>query len=790
MSSNTNTGDTSTNMSTLGDKTSSISISDSVLDASGNAIIVLGNNTGDSLTIEKISLGGKQVPYDNIYFGEIEQKTFSLNGITGCVCDSPSKKKQCELIVYTRSKYGVEKKYSYTTNVECVLNADSNNARNPVLPLTARFADSSYSNIYKIQTCNDLNNIWNDLNGYYVLMNDINCDVDPFNTAAGFVPIGTGTNQFNGGLDGRWNKIMGLKIGSGNSRGLFSSPGYSSIIKNILLIDVNVNSTGITAGSIAGINYGKLQNCFVSGSVIGAQYVGGIVGMQRSGEILNCYSDVDVNARMGSAGGISGGVFGRIINSYSRGDVNAGSSGGGISGRLSSGSIINSFSTSRLRVNSTYGGLLGANLTPVGTITNSYFTDFDNGLGTYVGSESVLYSPSHAVYTSSQAWGIPWSWSGSSLPVFVEDIDLDDLNNSKDNCALVSNVGQEDSDNDGVGDACDNCLSVPNTSQKDTDSDGVGDACDSCPLGHICGGSGTALSPYLIDDVLDMNDIQLNLQASYLLTTDLNMYTATHAGGVFWNDGNGFAPIGPLQTVSGFRGTFDGGGHKIYGLYINRAQNTVGLFGVNEYGTIKNIGLVDANVTGINDTGALIGINSYGVVNACYSTGVVTGLSGSWHVGGLIGAQTSGRVSNTYSTASVSGTYNIGGLTGQQYGYGSPPILNSYSTGTSSGSIEVGGLVGRSYGAVTNCFATGPIMVDGYYVSGGLIGGDTGQDPVTNSFYSTTDSTFFPITHAVYTGTDAWTFGADKNWSNICEGIGYPPLAWEGITNTADCRTS
>ncbi len=61
------------------------------------------------------------------------------------------------------------------------------------------------------------------------------------------------------------------------------------------------------------------------------------------------------------------------------------------------------------------------------------------------------------------------------------DVDSDGVNDSADNCPLISNVSQTDTDGDLVGDDCDNCPAVSNVAQTDTDSDGVGDACDNCP---------------------------------------------------------------------------------------------------------------------------------------------------------------------------------------------------------------------------------------------------------------------------------------------------------------------
>ena len=68
----------------------------------------------------------------------------------------------------------------------------------------------------------------------------------------------------------------------------------------------------------------------------------------------------------------------------------------------------------------------------------------------------------------------------------------------------------------------------------------------------------------------------------------------------------GFNPIGDYSNK--FSGTFDGLGHTISDLYINRpAQNYIGLFGyINNSATIKNIGLENLNITGQNYVGGLV----------------------------------------------------------------------------------------------------------------------------------------------------------------------------------------
>ena len=179
----------------------------------------------------------------------------------------------------------------------------------------------------------------------------------------------------------------------------------------------------------------------------------------------------------------------------------------------------------------------------------------------------------------------------------------------------------------------------------------------------------------------------------------------TSADATYWNSGNGWSPIGTDASASTrYQAAFKGNGHTINNLFISRSTiNHVGLFGaIHSTSLIETLGVTNANVTGNENTGILIGTNR-GTVVACYTTGAVTAngdLSG-----GLIG-HLSGSISTSYSTASVSGTRYVGGLVGFLHtGYA---ITNSYSTGRVSGSNYVGGLTGDSIEAggsnLTACY--------------------------------------------------------------------------------------
>src|SRR5690606_23005658 len=155
------------------------------------------------------------------------------------------------------------------------------------------------------------------------------------------------------------------------------------------------------------------------------------------------------------------------------------------------------------------------------------------------------------------------------------------------------------------------------------------------------GGSGTQEDPYLIHDVYELQAMNDNPNAHYALAQDIDA-SAT----VNWNNGAGFEPIG--NYVNRFRGSFDGRGYKITGLYINRGSTWyVGLFGYAQGATIQNVGLVDGTIVGSNYTGSVVGELSNSSVIQCYNTGSVTGGP---YTGGVVGTAPSSSIIQCYNT--------------------------------------------------------------------------------------------------------------------------------------------
>jgi hypothetical protein len=222
--------------------------------------------------------------------------------------------------------------------------------------------------------------------------------------------------------------------------------------------------------------------------------------------------------------------------------------------------------------------------------------------------------------------------------------------------------------------------------------------------GNYSSGDGTAENPYRIANIFDLMELTNSPDdwgKSFLMTADIDCI------------GVAIAPIGSYAVP--FTGIFDGAGHVISNLTINKpTQNYVGLFGyVDSGGQIKNLGVVNVNVIGDRCVGGLAGYNEGGTLTSCYAAGSVYGTS--IHVGGLVG-RNSGTLTSCYATGSVDGTIRAGGLAGGNFG----ALISCYATGSVTGSSSVGGLAGGNFGVLISCYATG--AVTGSNSVGGLVG--------------------------------------------------------------------
>jgi len=274
-------------------------------------------------------------------------------------------------------------------------------------------------------------------------------------------------------------------------------------------------------------------------------------------------------------------------------------------------------------------------------------------------------------------------------------------------------------------------------------------------------GSGTSSDPFLITTESELNETRLNTTASYRLENNLTL--------TLWQTGNGWT------SIPSFSGEFDGDGHVISNLYINRSQNNQGLFSIVS-GTIKHLGLENISITavGAQFVGGLVSTLS-GTINQTYvKTGDIYASSDS---GGLVGYTNSGKIYHSYSEVNMTAGTNaqIGGLTGYLSGSGNT-IVNSYVRGnTSITGANTGSIIGFPFtDASTSNLYFDLNKSDNTVASGGAYGSGHGENKTTTELYS----------QATYNNYDFQTI-----W-RINEGSGYAELqAFNAVIKTLNNQT-
>ena len=246
----------------------------------------------------------------------------------------------------------------------------------------------------------------------------------------------------------------------------------------------------------------------------------------------------------------------------------------------------------------------------------------------------------------------------------------------------------------------------------------------------------------------------LNLLANQVNGTD--GYTANNFNGKFFklgaditfsceglgDDESNYTAIGSNDNP--FCGTFDGCGKTISGIRIRKGdQSGQGLFGRIYWSTIKNVTLTDAEITGKNLVGGIVGDNS-GFIENCHATNTVSVKAIKNIAGGIAGCcnaiQVSSGISGCTSAANVSGNEDIGGIVG---------------------------LVGSTKATIADCLADGARITASSY--GGAIVGDYANDGfhgiLSRNYYSgcslTLDSDQSAVTYYTNIGVGSHYLSTD-----------------------------
>lgn len=232
-------------------------------------------------------------------------------------------------------------------------------------------------------------------------------------------------------------------------------------------------------------------------------------------------------------------------------------------------------------------------------------------------------------------------------------------------------------------------------------------------------GAGTNGSPYRIANCTQLQEMNNDLAAHYVIVSNINC------------NGVSFTHLGEYAGTV-FTGSLDGRNHRI----TNLNPDDYGLFGAIGSAIVKNIKLEGGSVSG-GWVGSFAAYAAGAALTNLHSNMTVTS-TGSYS-GGLVGEITG---PTTLSESSFSGTLNTGpSYNGGIVGRISNPtstVFNSYSAATINGvGPYMGGIVGAFFnGNVSEVYSSSTIDI----TSNSLVGGISGatQSTVANSFSAST----------------------------------------------------
>ncbi|MDD2530465.1 MAG: T9SS type A sorting domain-containing protein, partial [Bacteroidales bacterium] len=329
-------------------------------------------------------------------------------------------------------------------------------------------------------------------------------------------------------------------------------------------------------------------------------------------------------------------------------------------------------------------------------------------------------------------------------------------------------------------------------------------------------GDGTQNNPFIINNVKDLLIISNNVMngTTYLgqylkMSCDIDFNSSTVDSSQF------FTPIGgwtsPTTNIISrvFQGNFDGNGHKILNLTVNKPGNgNVALFGYVKDNEIKNLGVVGCTFIGKTNVAGFVGHTNNSIITNCYSKSNIHATSDEQNAtaGGMVGNFYGNSVMNNCfaeGTINASGIgMNVGGLIA--YNSGST-IKNSYSRNrfyvTGGNSSLVGGLVGYNYASSVYNSYSAPILFDipqlynvryscfiGNVIAGGAIVNNYYSDSLSGfpGVYTGSSSGIYPKTYSQLKHFDIISIPSSLGNSLNFDSV--PPCPWtiDTLTNMND----
>lgn len=448
-------------------------------------------------------------------------------------------------------------------------------------------------------------------------------------------------------------------------QGIYDGQGY--VLTGLLMVDAK-SSSGFF-GFVNNAN-ATIKNVGIVGVITGSDDCGGIVGELTAGSVINCWFDGEINAKD------------RV---------------GGIVGKADQAQILNCVNFGTIVGTSKTGGIVGACSSST-TIKYCYYSqDSKQGCGESSGSQTALlsFSQDGSDFTLERSVAVG-SASGikllNVLNHWVTYLALDSTYRYWKIDATAAGVARIQGthpthlfpgDNSGVKRVDEPHFDVDSETnpynvkynETATMTELYESGTDAIAGGHYSISSGEELKKL----ALFVKENHSTADATFYLTKDVDISVKA-----LGNDADGWLPIGCDYTVHDsqslsyvFKGSFDGCGYTVYGLYIyDERGDNVGLFGRTKGATIKNLG-------------------------------VIGGVVGEFNCGGIVGRAEDTTITNCWANVSLQAESETGGIAGR---IKDTTIENCVSYGATlcaggetciSGGIA-GDVLGKS--AIKNCY--------------------------------------------------------------------------------------
>lgn len=624
---------------------------------------------------------------------------------------------------------------------------------------------------------------------HFVQTANIDLDVEPWNEGEGWMPIGSyGQGLFHGTYDGGRFHIANLMINRELEHQALFGVVRAATIRNVGLINADISGGHIVAG-IVGKMYsaeqGRIERCYVDGTITGHDFVAGIVGTVHEGRVWieDCYSTAVI----------------RVHEPHCAGGIVAEAEEGTLSRCYSIGAI------EAEHIPETMGAIAG--VLHGFEVMNVYFSEELTGMREGVGvrpgefpgnsTEEMMQRETFEGFNFDEVWNISENtsfpflqWQGEepdqhNLPPLMPPSNLrataGDRVINLNWTAPPADVGRPDGYNVYRGEERINEEPVAETGFQDTQLSNftgysytvtaVYDELESMPSNSVTavpysfpGGNGTEANPYHISNAEELNGIRF-FDYYFIQTENIDLDEAP------WNEGEGWLPIG-INPNNSFSGSYDGANYHITGLTINRPNTAYqALFGAFSGDIIQRVGLRDVDITGSMMVAGLVGnVHGASTVRQSYVSGNIESTGGLSYVGGLVAYQ-SGQGSSIYDCYTNVNIVTRGTL-GHQF---------------------AGGVISYLFnGDARRCYAAGSVATAVETTNGGAVIGNVRTEHATfDQFYWNTDtalletgvgnvpgvagfSTVQLMMQDVYQG-----FDFDQVW-NIENGASFPFLGWEG----------